>query len=481
MPVFSLPSPYGIGTLGKAAYDFIDFLKASGQKYWQMLPLGPTGYGDSPYQSISTFAGNPYLIDLDMLIADGLLTEEDVLPCKTDNDKAVDYGFLWNTRYAVLKKAAERGLERDAEALDAFRSAYPWLRDYALYMALKKHFDWKSWNEWPDTDLKLHKKDACSEYAVKLKEDVEFYEYLQYLFYKQWDLLRAYANENGIGIIGDLPIYVSMDSSDVWAEPQLFELTEEGIPTEVSGVPPDYFNADGQLWGNPLYRWSEHEKDGYAWWINRVGAVLKLYDVLRFDHFRGMESYWTVPYGEKTAKNGKWVKGPGMKLIGAVKKAFPNNAFIAEDLGYLTEEVKKLLSDSEFPGMKVLEFAFDSREPSDYCPHTYPRSCVCYTGTHDNSTALGGAEDATEDSLKRAGMYLGLSKAEGISWGMIRGGMSSVADLFIAQMQDYLEIGAEGRVNTPGIPQGNWTWRMKDGVLTKEHSEKICSMAELFG
>ena len=483
LPVFSLPSKYGIGTFGKAAYKFIDFLADAGQKYWQLLPLGPTSYGDSPYQSLSSFAGNPYFVDFDLLIKDGLLKKSEVDSKDWGHDPAkVDYGTLYQNRYDVLRIAAGRGLDVYASEYAEFvRENTSWLPDYALFMALKKHFDMKPWTEWPDPEIRRHAPDSCEKWRLELRDDVEFYSFVQFLFFRQWKDLKKYAEEKGIGIIGDMPIYVALDSADIWAEPQWFQLDEENLPTEVSGVPPDFFNEDGQLWGNPLYKWDALKNSGYGWWIRRVDSAFKLYDVLRIDHFRGLESYWAVPFGEKTAVNGHWVKGPGIDFVSVLTNWFHDKIFIAEDLGYMTPEVRKLLKDSGLPGMKVLEFAFDSREPSDYLPHTYVRNCTCYTGTHDNDTLLGWKKSADKADIAFAVRYLGLNDREGFCRGIIRGGMSSVADLFVAQLQDYLEIGAEGRVNTPGIPEQNWTWRTDGSSLTKKLAREISSLTAMYG
>ncbi len=483
LPVFALPSPYGIGTLGQAAYDFVDFLRQAGQSWWQMLPLGPTGYGDSPYQSFSSYAGNPYFIDLDLLRRDGLLTAQEIASLAWGSDPArVDYAALYENRFVLLQKAAERGWARDREEVQLFaRQNAQWLPDYALYMAVKRHFDEKPWTQWPDEAIRLRKPEAMAQYRQMLASDIRMFTYSQFLFFRQWNALRAYAHEQGVGIIGDLPIYVSMDSADVWAEPAFFQLDSNGYPTETAGVPPDCFSRDGQLWGNPLYRWEAMRADGYGWWIRRVDGAAKLYDMLRIDHFRGFESYWAVPYGDTTAKNGHWVKGPGMDLVQVLLNWFPQMQFIAEDLGFLTPEVRKLLADSGLPGMKVLEFAFDSREPSSYLPHLYTPHCVCYTGTHDNAPLLAWKEEADPDDLTLAVQYLGLNEEEGFHWGVLRGGMSSVAELFVAQMQDYLGLGAESRINTPGEPAGNWQWRLHPGQLTAALSRRMAHMARLYG
>ena len=483
LPVFALPSPYGIGTLGQAAYDFVDFLRQAGQSWWQMLPLGPTGYGDSPYQSFSSYAGNPYFIDLDLLRRDGLLTAQEIASLAWGSDPArVDYAALYENRFVLLQKAAERGWARDRAEVQLFaRQNAQWLPDYALYMAVKRHFDEKPWTQWPDEAIRLRKPEAMAQYRQLLASDIRMFTYSQFLFFRQWNALRAYAHEQGVGIIGDLPIYVSMDSADVWAEPAFFQLDSNGYPTETAGVPPDCFSRDGQLWGNPLYRWEAMKADGYGWWIRRVDGAAKLYDMLRIDHFRGFESYWAVPYGDTTAKNGHWVKGPGMDLVQVLLNWFPQMQFIAEDLGFLTPEVRELLADSGLPGMKVLEFAFDSREPSNYLPHLYTPHCVCYTGTHDNAPLPAWKEEADPDDLALAVQYLGLNEEEGFHWGVLRGGMSSVAELFMAQMQDYLGLGAESRINTPGEPVGNWQWRLHPGQLTAALSRRMAHMARLYG
>ena len=480
--ISSLPSPYGIGTLGREAYAFADFLRAAGQRYWQLLPLGPTSYGDSPYQSFSTFAGNPYLIDLDLLAEDGLLDRADLEKINWGtNPRYVDYGRIYGARFDVLRAAFQKGYPRDREAVEAFRRENKWLDSYALFMAVKRHFGMKSWLDWPDEGIRLRRPAALERWREELREDVAFFSYLQYLFFRQWDALREYIHSLGIRIIGDLPIYVAMDSADVWAEPEFFQLGEDCVPTEVSGVPPDYFSADGQLWGNPLYDYERMKKDGFGWWIRRVEGAGRLFDVIRIDHFRGLESYWAVPYGETTARNGRWRKGPGMALVGVLTSWFRDLKIIAEDLGYMTPEVKKLLADSGLPGMKVLEFAFDAREPSNYLPHRYDRHCVCYVGTHDNETVMQWRSQADKNDVTMARKYLGLNEAEGFNWGMIRGGMSSVADTFVVQMQDCLGLGAEGRMNTPGTAKGNWQWRLLPGEASPALAKKLSQYARMYG
>ena len=483
MPVSSLPSPYGIGTLGKAAYEFVDFLADAGQRWWQMLPVGPTSYGDSPYQSFSTYAGNPYFVDLDMLREDGLLTQEEIDAVYWGSDPArVDYAAIYNGRFALLAKATERGWDRDTEELNAFMEQNrTWLPDYALYMAVKRHFGMRAWTEWEDEDIRLHRPVAVEKYRRELWEDVRLFTYIQFLFFKQWNALRSYARKKGIGIIGDLPIYVAMDSADVWSDPRSFQLDEKNVPTAVAGVPPDYFSEDGQLWGNPLYNWPAMEADGFGWWIRRVDGASKLFDVIRIDHFRGLASYWAVPYGETTAKKGRWIPGPGIRMVRAITGWFPQLQFIAEDLGILTPDVTELMDQSGLPGMKVLEFAFDPVEPGVYLPHNHPKNCVCYVGTHDNAPVLQWKDEADPAEVDMAVRYLGLNEEEGFHWGMIRGGMSSVADLFVVQMQDYLGLGAQSRMNTPGILGGNWQWRMKEGQIDQALTEKIAETARIYG
>lgn len=394
----------------------------------------------------------------------------------------VDYATIYQNRFTLLRKALERGWERDKDAVQAFiNENTQWLPDYALYMAVKRHFDMKPWTQWPDDALRLHKPAAMESYRQKLTSDVHLFIYIQFLFFRQWNALRTYAHQQGIGIIGDLPIYVSMDSADVWANPEFFQLDSKGFPTEVAGVPPDYFSKDGQLWGNPLYDWDAMKNDGYGWWIRRIDGASKLYDILRIDHFRGFESYWAVPYGEITAQNGHWIKGPGMDLLQVLLNWFPHIRFIAEDLGILTPEVHQLLADSGLPGMKVLEFAFDPHEPSSYLPHLYTPHCVCYTGTHDNAPLMAWKDEADPEELAFAKQYLGLSESEGFHWGILRGGMSSTAELFVAQLQDYLGLGAASRINTPGEPSGNWQWRLLPGQLTPELADRIGRMTRMYG
>ena len=479
MHITSLPGPYGVGTMGKPARDFADFLYEAGQHLWQILPLSPTGYGDSPYQSCSAYAGNHYLIDLDMLIAENLLTQEEAdgvqWCCQEDR---VDYGTLYNHRLPLLKKAFSRF--ENQEALDEFcRRNSHWLPDFALYMALKDETGGLPWYQWPES-LKTRDPDAIWQTRKRLQQEIRFYCFQQYLFDLQWSELRQYAHEKGISIIGDVPIYVPLDSVDVWSNPELFQLDETLTPTAVAGVPPDYFSEDGQLWGNPLYRWEVHEKDGYGWWIQRLGAAGKRYDIVRLDHFRGFEAYWSVPYGDETAKNGKWIKGPDMDFVMAVRKKLPELSIIAEDLGFLTQEVLDLRDNSGWPGMKVLEFAFDSREPSDYLPHTYTQNSVCYTGTHDNMTMRQWFDTASEEAVQYAAEYMNLTEEEGYVWGTIRTAIASVSDTCIVQLQDYLDLGADARMNFPGTLGSNWTWRALPNSYGSELAKKIRKLSTLY-
>ena len=483
MHISSLPGSYGVGSMGAAAYAFVDFLVAAGQSCWQILPLSPTGYGDSPYQSFSTFAGNHYLIDLDTLIGEGLLLPEELEGIGWGADPGrVDFGRLYHERTRLLKTAFGR-FEETGEFREFVRDNGEWLEDYALFMAIKEHFHGRDWQNW-SVSLLMRLRPVMEAYREELNEAVRFQYFLQYEFFRQWRALRSYANSRGIRIIGDVPIYVPLDSADVWANPELFQLDASRRPTVVAGCPPDGFSADGQLWGNPIYDWDKMNAERYHWWIRRMKAAAKMYDVVRFDHFRGFESYWAVPAGAKTAASGEWKKGPGMDFVGAIKKALPELEIIAEDLGFVTPEVKKLLSDSGYPGMKVMEFAFDTREPSakDYLPHCYPANSVVYSGTHDNLTLKQWFEETCDEDIQNAIGYLGLNDREGYVWGVIRGAMSSVSELCIIQMQDYLEIGAEGRMNHPGtLTSANWTWRAKPGFATAELAEKIRSLTERYG
>ncbi len=480
MHITSLPGPYGIGTMGKPAFDFVDFLASAGQSLWQILPLSPTGFGDSPYQSCSAYAGNHYLIDLHILVRQGLLTEEEISAVSwSDRETQVDYGLLYQNRLRVLKLAY--GRFQDGSQLDAYcRDNSDWLADFALYMAIKDDRGGEPWYQWPEK-LKLRDPDALWQIRQQFKEEIRFYSFLQYLFDRQWQALRQYAHEKGISIIGDVPIYVPLDSADVWSAPELFQLDEKSNPKAVAGVPPDGFSADGQLWGNPLYCWEVHQKENYGWWIRRLRSAGQRYDVVRLDHFRAFESYWSVPYGDETAKNGHWVKGPDMDFVRAIQSALPELPIIAEDLGYLTPEVLALRDNSGWPGMKVLQFAFDSREPSDYLPHNYGKNSVCYTGTHDNMTTAQWFATATPEAVEYAREYMNLTEQEGFVWGTIRTAMASVSRWCIVPLQDYLNFGGEARMNFPGTTGNNWTWRAERDTITPELAKKIKNLTTLYG
>ena len=480
MHITSLPGEYGVGTMGKQAYEFVDFLKKAGQSIWQILPLTPTGFGDSPYQSCSTFAGNHYLIDLPTLVQEGLLTEQDLEGIRWNiSEDKVDFGLLYNNRLKVLRAAYGRFTPgADYEAFCAENSS--WLRDFALFMALKDKFGGKPWYEWEEK-LKFRDPDAIWAARGELKEQISFFSFVQYLFFKQWTALHDYAQKSGITIIGDVPIYVPRDSVEVWSSPELFQMDEKLDPKAVAGCPPDAFSADGQLWGNPLYRWDAVAADGYSWWIRRLAAAGKLYDVVRMDHFRAFAGYWSVPFGDKTAKGGQWITGPGMDFISAVKEALPELKLIAEDLGYLTQDVLDLRDASGYPGMKVLEFAFDSRDGGDYRPHSYPNNCIAYVGTHDNEPVNGWMETAAPEDVERAVRYLNLTKKEGFHWGMMRGVWSSVADLAVVQAQDVLGLGHESRMNTPSTLGGNWCWRAEPGVFNARLARRLHGLMELYG
>lgn len=476
LPVFSLPSNYGIGTLGKEAYSFVDFLKNAGQSYWQILPIGPTSYGDSPYQCLSSFAGNPYFIDLDLLADDGLLLKSELKGFK--NSGNIDYEQLYNKRLPLLKMAAVRGLESDSAVLDFAEENREWIYDYALYTAIKEYSDMKPWYMWR-RDLRDRDSAALEQMRKTLKSEIDTVIYIQYLFFKQWQALKTYAGKNGIKIIGDMPIYVAYDSADVWCNRKFFKLNEDGSPKCVAGVPPDAFTADGQLWGNPIYDWDALKNDGYGFWIRRIGAAAQIYDVIRIDHFRGLESYWEVPSNAKTAKGGKWVKGPGLEFVNILTSWFCETEFIAEDLGVLTADVRKLLSDSGLPGMKVLEFAFNPADAEGaYLPHKYNENCVCYIGTHDNDTLLGWYESGDKKEIMFAKEYL--SSGDDFADSVIRAGMRSRANLFIVQMQDWLGLGSRSRINIPGTNSGNWQWRMDKGTLSKTLAKHIKRITETY-
>lgn len=485
MHISSLPGKYGIGTFGKEAYAFADFLTTAKQKYWQLLPLCPTGFGDSPYQSPSAFALNPYFIDLEQLETQGLLLPEDYRDADFGDDSDhVNYNKVYVNNEAILRRAFARRDLLPAQELDDFIEKHQsWLPDYALYMALKKHFGGRPWEEWDD-EIRHRTPESLDYYSNRYRDDILYFQFIQYIAYWQWNSLKNYANRQGIAIIGDIPIYVAADSTDTWsnAASGIFQYSRDLTPVCVAGCPPDYFSDDGQYWGNIVYDWKRNKETGYDWWIRRIENALTNFDWVRIDHFRGFESYWQVPYGSPTAAYGSWKPGPGMDFIDALKHALGSVNIIAEDLGTMTEAVKEFVKQSGFPGMRVLGFAFDTPGDNDHLPHNYGKNCVVYTGTHDNDTVQGWFCHADEIQKAFAKKYLKLDETEGLHWGMIRGAMSSTAFLSVVPMQDFLGLGSEARMNTPSTLGGtNWQWRMRAGDASSELAKKIAEMTQLYG
>lgn len=464
MPVFSLPSPYGIGTFGRAAFDFVDFLHKAKQSYWQILPLNPTNYGDSPYQSFSSFAGNPYFIDLDLLVEDGLLIAAEIASYDFGDDtERVDYEKLYDNRFKILEIAFQRFKADDSYREFEEQNSH-WLESYALFMAIKQAYGGKAWYKWPEP-LKTREPDALANAKKSLAKDIAFHKFLQFNFNKQWFSLKKYANQRGIEIIGDIPIYVALDSADVWANPKQFLLDRDYTPKAVAGVPPDAFSADGQLWGNPLYDWNYMKQTGYVWWKQYLGHALLRYDVVRIDHFRGFESFFAIPYDDTNAKKGKWIKGPDTDLFDALKAEFGENLpIIAEDLGVITPAVRKMLKSTGFPGMKVLQFAFDGDSSNAYLPHNLCRNCVIYTGTHDNDTIMGWLKNE-KSAARGAKEYLNYQNDNGFNWAMMKAAMASIADTCILMMSDLLGLDSSGRINTPSTVGDNWQWRIKSECI----------------
>ena len=478
MPIFSLPSEYGIGTFGKAAYEFVDFLIKAGQTYWQILPIGPTGYGDSPYQTFSSYAGNPYFIDLNILCDNGLLKKSEIEQTSEEQEKKIDYGFLYEKRLKTLKKAFKRFIPNTDYKNFCDKNAF-WLEYYSLFMTIKELNNGIAWQNW-DEALKNRDESAISEIKEKNSEKIEFYSFLQYEFSLQWHSLKDYANRKGIKIIGDIPIYVALDSADVWAEPEQFLLDKELKPTFVAGCPPDSFSPSGQLWGNPLYDWAYMECDGFHWLIKRTKYMLSLFDVIRIDHFRAFESFYSIPYGAESAESGKWVKAPGKRLFKALEGQLGENLpIIAEDLGFLTDDVRDLLKFTGYAGMKVLQFAFDSNEESDYLPHNYIKNTVVYTGTHDNDTVIGWSKTAKGTDLEYAQNYV--LSSEPINMALIRLAMMSVSNTCIIPIQDFLGLGSNGRINIPSTLGNNWCWRVKKEQLSDSLADKIYNLTVLYG
>ena len=481
--ISSLPSDYGIGALGKEAYNFVDFLHSAKQSYWQILPICPTSYGDSPYQSFSTHAGNPYFIDLDLLHEKGLLEKTDYSTIKWDFEKnKVDYSNLYNKRFTVLRKAFERFKKTDLTEFYRFLDENEkWISNYGLFMSMKESFDGKPWHEW---DEGLKKRDPHSLWLYKSahEDDVMFWEFLQFEFFNQWKALKTYANSKGVSIIGDIPIYVALDSADVWVYTDLFDLDEELLPQNVAGCPPDAFSATGQLWGNPLYNWERHRETDYNWWIDRLKSSTDFFDKVRIDHFRGFDEYYSIPYGDKTAENGNWKKGPGTAFFEFIKEKSGELPIIAEDLGLLTPTVIKMLEDTGFPGMKVLEFAFDPVEPSSYLPHNYNKNCVAYIGTHDNDTLLGWKNSIDKATLEFCKKYLRIHSDtdEEFAWEFIKAAFACTADTLIVQMQDYLMLDSSARMNTPSTACNNWQWRASKKQFTKKLATEIADLTRTY-
>ena len=490
LSVSSLPSKYGIGCFDKVAYDFVDWLEKTGQRYWQILPLGATSHAgafDSPYQAYSAFAGNPYFISLEDLIAEGVLTEEECAVVDFGTDPAkVDYAALFENRLPLLHKAYERSkISQDPGFVAFCKENFWWLDDYALFMAVREFFGGKSWTEWP-TDIRMHYGYALDYYREKLYFDVEFQKYLQFKFYQQWSKLKKYANDKNILIVGDMPIYVSPDGSDVWAQPEMFQLDSENRPTQIAGCPPDSFSADGQVWGNPLYRWDYHRQTGFQWWVTRMWYSYKLYDLVRLDHFRGFDEYFAIPAASASAKDGHWEKGPGMELFNTLKHALGEKGVIAEDLGLMTDSVRQLVHDSGYPNMKVIQFAFSSIDKggaNEYLPHNYTNNCVVYTGTHDNETITGwisGLEKKERDHI-RAYLRDFETANKWLYRKLIDLAMMCCADTCIIPLQDWLGLGNSSRMNTPGTVDINWSWRLLPGQVTEELGKEVCAVSMRYG
>ncbi len=479
LPVASLPSNYGIGTFGKSAYNFIDFLYKSGQKYWQVLPIGPTGYGDSPYQSFSAFAGNPYFIDLDLLIQENLLDLKDVENIDWGDDPGlVDYGKIYESRYKVLRIAFKHFDVSDNFFVEFCDENSYWLDDYSEYMAIKDSFGGAEWLKWSE-DIKNREKDALEKYRKKLSDDIMFWKFLQFKFIVQLNNLKEYAHEKNITIIGDIPIYVALDSADVWANLKEFQMDQDKKPTMVAGVPPDMFSSTGQLWGNPLYDWEHMKKDGFSWWRKRMRYSALLYDIIRIDHFIGIVHYYSIKYGENTAMNGFWSDGPGYDLINAINEEVGKSKIIAEDLGVVTEKVKKLLKDSGYPGMKLLQFGFDSDARNENLAKNCKSNSVVYGGTHDNETLRGYFQNLNDRSRAKVRKMLNIKQNKLLTWKVIESGFKSKANTAIFQMQDYLELDNTARMNIPSTTGGNWCWRLVENQISDDLINKISNLIKI--
>ncbi len=484
MPVSSLPSPYGIGSFGKSAYDFVDNLVAARQKFWQILPLGPTSFGDSPYASFSAFAGNPYFIDLDKLVEEGLLESDYVHSFMWNmEEQYVDYGLIYNSRFQVLRTAFKNSSHQNLDEYKTFlKENEYWLEGYCLYSACKNKFEGTSWTDW-ESEIKFRDEESVQELKEELKDDIEFYKFVQYKFYEQWNQLKEYANDKEIEIIGDIPLYVAMDSADVWQHTEFFQLDEELNPTKVAGVPPDVFSETGQRWGNPLYDWKKLEAEDFSWWRKRMEHSARLYDVIRIDHFIGMVKYYAIPAEDEDARNGAWEKGPGLKLIQVMNESIGDKKIIAEDLGVQMPEVVKVLEKSGYPGMKVLEFAFDGNRKNDHLPYYWTQNTVAYGGTHDNDTLMGyfTGLQSWELGYVREYMECRNGSIEDLVDKIFRTAYASVADLVIFQMQDVLKVGNIGRMNLPSSMGTNWRWRMLQGQFGPEEIEKLRYLCDIYG
>ncbi len=478
----SLPGKWGIGTLGKEAIKFIDWMKEAGVKMWQLLPMGPTGYGDCPYSSFSAFAGNPYFINYEILLEEGWLKDSDLPDDKMFSRDKVDFGKIYETKFIVLKKACDRFSEQAEDQKKEYayfceKHSF-WLDDFAFFMALKNTFPGQSWLDWPD-DIRKREPQAVKKYREELDQDIHFQKWMQFEVFRQWKNIKNYANEQGIKIVGDIPIYVASDSADAWSMHEMFQFDEDIKPVKVAGVPPDYFSATGQLWGNPLYDWNRMEDDGFKWWIRRVEANLEMVDIIRIDHFRGLAAYWAVPSGEETAINGEWIPAPGKKMFQAILKKLGDLPIMAEDLGVITPDVEELRDHFGFPGMKILQFAFDSGEENDYLPHTYNKNCIVYTGTHDNDTIVGWYNAAQPKDKEWAMDYINGNKKE-VAWSFLRAAWASTALIAIAPLQDFMGLGTEHRMNIPGTPLENWTWRFTEKQLDSEIKNKLKHLNSLY-
>ncbi|MBD2627516.1 4-alpha-glucanotransferase [Trichormus variabilis] len=482
----SFPSRFGIGDLGLEAYRFIDFLKNSYQQYWQVLPLGPTGYGNSPYMCYSAMAGNYFLISPEKLVDEGLLTEDDFGNLPNFPADKVNFEQVIPIKVNLLIKACEKfknhATDFQKKAFNDFcRTKGYWLDNYALFMALKDAQNGASWNTW-EPELAKREPAALAQITQKLEQEIFYYKFIQYEFFRQWSELKSYANQNGIDIIGDIPIYVAHDSADVWANPDIFALDEEtGKVALMAGVPPDYFSATGQLWGNPVYKWEELQKQDFKWWVQRFEAMLDYVDIIRIDHFRGFEAYWAVPQGEETAINGEWIEAPGIAFFEVIKQKLGKLPILAEDLGIITPPVEALRDQFEFPGMKVLQFAFGSDPGNPFLPFNYPRNAVVYTGTHDNDTTVGWFNTANDYEKQNLLLYLGSISPDGIHWDLIRLALSSIANQAIIPLQDVLGLGNQARMNYPSTAEGNWDWRYQGGVLSGELCDRLKNLTKLYG